>query len=363
MNEVNDTNTNTRTGQTVVGVFDDVTAAERAINDLKIAGFMPDTISVVTKDRQEQKDLNELAGNRAGEGALAGALGGGTLGAVLGWMLAGGTALIPGVGPVIAAGIFGATITGALVGGALGSISAALVGQGIPEDEAAEYEEHVRGGRTLLSVKAANGQQLESALDIFDRNAADGVRYYNEGQTGPGRIYSRGAMTETDTTAGSMNETNRPDHDWTSVATNDVDNAANVDRRDYAVLTKDEAAPDYRDETYRSGNKTDREESRTEMGGSNYPTTTTDTTAYRSDSPVATGTSSYDEGSRATNAGSGYTDRETEYTQNPLETDTLPKREDETRKGVYNQPRRASGTFPGDTDQPLEYDDKPRPTI
>ncbi len=41
-----------QTGQSVVGVFDQVDLAERAINDLKVAGFTPGSISVVTKDRQ-----------------------------------------------------------------------------------------------------------------------------------------------------------------------------------------------------------------------------------------------------------------------------------------------------------------------
>jgi len=264
MTQTNDT----KYGQTVVGVFEDVTTAERAINDLKVAGFTPDTISVVTKDRTDQHNLDDVAGNKAGEGALVGALGGGTLGAVLGWLLAGGAALIPGVGPVIAAGIFGATVTGALVGGALGSISAALVGQGIPEDEAAEYEEHVRGGRTLLSIKAANGQLLESALDVFDRNGATGIRYYNEGQTGPGRVYTRGTMTETSSDSAVTTPTDR---DWTSSSTTttttnttatDADNVSKVDERDYRAMSSDTATPDYRDETYRTADRTSREDAR-----------------------------------------------------------------------------------------------------
>ncbi len=248
----------TRTGQTVIGVFEDAAAAERAINDLKVAGFTPDSISVVTKDRTEQRELTEVAGNRAEEGALAGALGGGTLGAVLGWLLAGGVALIPGIGPVAAAGIFGATLTGALVGGAVGSISAALVGQGIPEDEAAEYEEHVKGGRSLLTVQAANGQLLQSALDVFDRNNASGVRYYNEGQTGPGRVYSRGAVDSTAVVA----ENSPIDGDWSSTTTTTTTSATNVDPRDYKTMHNETPTPDYRDETYRGSTTTTREQSR-----------------------------------------------------------------------------------------------------
>ena len=182
-----------RTGHTVVGVFDTAGQAEQTINDLKIAGFTPDSISVVTKDRQEQHDLVEATGNDAGKGTLTGSLGGGTLGAVIGWLLAGGTSLIPGIGPVIAAGIFAATVTGAVVGGAVGGITGALAGSGIPHTEATEYEEHVRGGRTLVSVNAANGNLLEAAMDVFERNGASNTRYYDLSQPGAGRTFTPGA--------------------------------------------------------------------------------------------------------------------------------------------------------------------------
>ena len=179
----------TRSGHTVVGVFDEVSQAEQAINDLKVAGFTPDSISVVTKDRTAQHDLTEATGNEAGQGTLVGSLGGGTLGAVLGWLLAGGTALIPGIGPVVAAGVFGATVSGALIGGTLGGITGALAGSGIPETEAAEYEEHVRGGRTLITVNAANGNLLEAAMDVFERNGATNTRYYDLSQPGVGHNF------------------------------------------------------------------------------------------------------------------------------------------------------------------------------
>jgi len=178
-----------KTGHTVVGVFEHVEQAERAINDLKVAGFTPDAISVVTKDRKVEV---EGVGNEAAQGALVGSLGGGTLGAVLGWLLAGGTALIPGVGPIVAAGVFGATVGGALIGGTLGGIAGALAGAGVPEDEATEYTEFVKAGRTLVTVNAANGQLLEAAMDVFERNGATTTRYYDQSQPGPGRVFSRG---------------------------------------------------------------------------------------------------------------------------------------------------------------------------
>jgi hypothetical protein len=169
-------------GQTIIGVFDNVDDATAAINDLKVAGFTPDSISVITRNRDANNTLvEETEGNEAAKGALSGALGGGTLGAVLGWLLAGGTALIPGVGPIVAAGVLGATITGALVGGSLGSLANALAGAGIPEEHAVEYEAHVKGGRTIVSAVAPTGQMLQSAHDVFERHSATNIRDYNDG--------------------------------------------------------------------------------------------------------------------------------------------------------------------------------------
>jgi hypothetical protein len=185
-----------KTGHTVVGVFEDPADAENAINDLKVAGFTPDSISVVAKDRSVQRDLTEASGNEAGQGALVGSLGGGTLGAVLGWLLAGGTLLIPGVGPVVAAGVFGATVGGALIGGTLGGITGALAGAGVPEDEAAEYGEHVKSGNSLVTAYAANGQLQGAAQDVFDRNKAVSTRHYDLAKPGPGQVYTSPAQVD-----------------------------------------------------------------------------------------------------------------------------------------------------------------------
>jgi hypothetical protein len=177
-------------------MFDHIDQAESAINDLKLAGFTPDSISVVTRKPAAEVVETEVDDEtEAGQGALAGAIGGGTLGAVLGWLLAGGTALIPGVGPVIAAGIFGATISGALLGGTLGGVSGALVGQGVPKEDAEEYETYMKDGRTLVTVHPSNGQQVEATYDIFERNGATMVRRYIMNMAGASRPAATDAAT------------------------------------------------------------------------------------------------------------------------------------------------------------------------
>lgn len=192
------TTENSTTTQTMIAVFDDPAQAEQAINDLKVAGFTPDSISVVTRERDTQTHLDEATGNEAAQGALVGSLGGGTLGAVLGWLLAGGTALIPGIGPVVAAGIFGATLSGALIGGTVGALSGALAGLGVPQDEADEYETFVKDGRTLVTAQAATGHQAEAAFDIFQRNSATVTRRYMSDPNEAGRLRRMEGSFETD---------------------------------------------------------------------------------------------------------------------------------------------------------------------
>ena len=47
------------TGHTVVGVFDGQSDAEKALNELKDAGFTPDQVSVVAKDTRETQTMVE----------------------------------------------------------------------------------------------------------------------------------------------------------------------------------------------------------------------------------------------------------------------------------------------------------------
>jgi hypothetical protein len=77
------------------------------------------------------------------------------IGDALGWLAGiGMLAMIPGVGPFIAAGPIVATLAGMGAGGALGGTTGALIGLGIPEYQAKRYEGRMRKGGILLSVHA-----------------------------------------------------------------------------------------------------------------------------------------------------------------------------------------------------------------
>lgn len=139
---------------TVVGVFDDREDAREAIEALKDDRFSPDSISILSPDKQSTQEIAEDTGTHAGSGAATGAVAGGILGGLGGWLLGIGALAIPGIGPFIAAGAFASALGGAAIGAGVGAIAGALVGMGVPEEHAKYYEGEAKAGKTLVTVRA-----------------------------------------------------------------------------------------------------------------------------------------------------------------------------------------------------------------
>ncbi len=153
--------------RSIAGIFENRADAERAVEDLKGAGFNQNNIGLVTQDKQANQQLAEEHGTHSTEGAVAGGLIGGTAGALL---AATGALVIPGVGPFLSAGILATS----LVGGAAGWLVGGLAGLGIPREEAQYYEERVQSGSTLVTVDAA-GRDAE-ARQILLRDGAEDLQ-------------------------------------------------------------------------------------------------------------------------------------------------------------------------------------------
>jgi len=167
--------------QTVVGLFDNLSDAQRVVKDLVDAGFSRDRISLVAGDAANEysKYMNEGGQKtastdddvKAGEGAGFGAV----VGALTGIIAGLGALAIPGIGPVLAAGPLLAAATGgavgAVAGAATGGIVAGLVKTGVPEEDAQYYAEGIRRGGTLVTVHAPENQ-ARKAYDIMNRDGA-----------------------------------------------------------------------------------------------------------------------------------------------------------------------------------------------
>jgi hypothetical protein len=171
----------------VVGLFDDRTAAEAAIQDLVNAGYDRSRISAVAADSEGQlfKEQIDANGSFVGEGASVGITSGAVVGGILGLLIGAGFLLVPA--GMIAAGPIAGLIAGSAAGAATGGVLGALIGLGIPESDADVYAEGVRRGGTLLVVQADDSQldqvhsimNRDGAVDIQDR----GFLYQQEGHT------------------------------------------------------------------------------------------------------------------------------------------------------------------------------------
>jgi hypothetical protein len=160
----------------VFGIYLSSFDAECGAADLISAGYSSRDISVLLPDVRSLK---------AAEGTTDGVTAGGLLGGALGILAGAGGLVIPGVGPILAAGPILAGLAGSGAGaeGAAGGLGGALVGFGIPEYEAQRYEGRVTDGGTLLSVHCTGPAQVKRAKQIFNSSGADHVAACNESRS------------------------------------------------------------------------------------------------------------------------------------------------------------------------------------
>ena len=159
----------------VFGIYSSREAAERAADAIVNAGFTPADISVLLPENLGNRSIGTEKSTKAPEGAAAGGSTGAVLGGTLGLLAGIGALAIPGVGPLIAAGPIMATLAGLGVGGAIGGITGALVGMGIPEYEAKRYEGRVKEGGILLSVHSDNSDWTKRAKEILERTGGQDI--------------------------------------------------------------------------------------------------------------------------------------------------------------------------------------------
>jgi hypothetical protein len=129
---------------------DAIAAAER----IQALGYAPEEISVMMDDKTRERAFSAITNVKASEGVATGATIGGALGAILAGLTASGTIVIAtggAAGPFVAGPLAAALAglgTGALGGGILGG----LIGLGIGEVRAHQYEHGIRQGGILLAV-------------------------------------------------------------------------------------------------------------------------------------------------------------------------------------------------------------------
>jgi hypothetical protein len=158
----------TSTCTTTAGVFATRIDAEKAVAELRAAGYRDDQIGLIAKDSSGKTVRSDGAGTpdtNAGEGAALGAAVGAVAGAGIGaGILAG---VIPVIGPVLALGTLGTILANAAGGAAIAGLAGCLIGWGIPEEDARYYESQVQAGRYLVTVECGQG---DDARDVLARH-------------------------------------------------------------------------------------------------------------------------------------------------------------------------------------------------
>ncbi|MDI3547150.1 MAG: hypothetical protein PWR10_802 [Halanaerobiales bacterium] len=157
---------------TVIGVFDDQSQAERAVNEIREAGVTDEEISIAAREDRIKADEGDEGGTGAflNQDVTTGATTGGALGGLAGLMAGAGALAIPGIGPILAAGPIAAGLSGVAAGGLAGS----LVDLGIPQDRGEYYENEVGKG-SILAVVETDQRKINDVASFMRRNGARDV--------------------------------------------------------------------------------------------------------------------------------------------------------------------------------------------
>ena len=159
--------------QTIMALYDDLTAAREVVSSLTEAGYEREQISLATPDPDEADaamlETEPVADEEMLRGAISdGVLGGGAAGGLAGLLIGLAAFSVPGVGPLLVAGPIWSAAIGAGLGSLGGGLLGALVETGVPENEAVYYQEGVRRGHTLLAVTVAGTEEADRAAALMN---------------------------------------------------------------------------------------------------------------------------------------------------------------------------------------------------
>ena len=154
--------------QATVAVYSSHKLAEQAIGELQKAGYDMKKLSIVGKDYHTDENVVGYynIGDRMKKWGSQGAFWGGLWGLLFGSAFF----LVPGIGPLLIAGPFVASLVGALEGavalGGLSALGAGLVSLGIPKDSVIEYETEIKAGNFVVIAHGTN-DELAHAKEIL----------------------------------------------------------------------------------------------------------------------------------------------------------------------------------------------------
>jgi hypothetical protein len=165
----------------VVGVFGSSRQAEEAFGRLRSLGLGADHVSLLapgTPSSEIERRTPTEPGEKPGMGAALGSVVGGAVG------LSTAALVLPGVGPIVVAGMLAAGIAGAAGGGVVGDRIENDLAHGIPRQELMEYEPRLREGKALVIVVPDTADEARAARQILETYGAAEVEGAEESLLG-----------------------------------------------------------------------------------------------------------------------------------------------------------------------------------
>jgi hypothetical protein len=168
----------------VTAVFRDPIKGQSTYDGLLHRGYASKGINVLMSDTtrstyfpHDRDEERHDAGTHAAEGMGVGGAIGTAVGATLAAILAIGTSVfIPGL-PIVIAGPLAAAFAGGGAGAVTGGVLGALVGLGIPESNAAAYEEALREGGVIIGVVPKNKNAVAALKKYFEEMDGENILY------------------------------------------------------------------------------------------------------------------------------------------------------------------------------------------
>jgi len=161
----------------VVGIFERRADAESAAGRLIELGFVRENVSLLTPGATEEEIASVKTSDteESGTGTAIGGVIGGAAGASAGAAL---VSLVPGLGPVVAAGWAAIALLGlfgAVGGGVAGHELEESLSEGLPKDDLFLYEDALRKGHSIVIAMNEDDQRIDAARAAFRAAGAEDV--------------------------------------------------------------------------------------------------------------------------------------------------------------------------------------------
>ena len=160
--------------QRAVGTFPTREDAENALMELRDCGFNMDRISAIAQNLPNPQTLADVkvksSSEKVKDSAETGAVMGATTGGILGLIGSLSVLAIPGIGLATEVAILlGNALLGSGFGAAGGSLLGAMLGWGIPEEQAKYYDELLSQGDYVVLVEGTEAEIKGAEAILLER--------------------------------------------------------------------------------------------------------------------------------------------------------------------------------------------------